>query len=687
MGNKKKSKITLGKNLMVCILIMQVLVMFVVAVYITRAVTENTEQNTIDYMKTMVLERSEIVKSYVSKAELVLKSYSRAGEIMNVMKNPKDEAALDAAQKYTMQFASDVESLEGLYSSMWDTYVLAHTNESALGITFREGEGLKSLQNSLLSADGVYNAGIVLSPTSKQMVVSIYRAMCDENSNPIGFVGGAIYANGLVDILDGLPMNGMENAEYCMVNVKNNQYIFNAVSEKISQEVDVEYIQKLCDELKDSTEDICGYTTYTNKEDGKNYVAAYSYISKYGWIFITSDSEEEIFEIANNMRNKLIVFFIVSLAVLVLVSLIIIRRILKPVETIESSIIEIKNLNISENKDLSNYTNRKDELGSISVALQYLISSLGDITGALQECSVILDNKADGLQKTAVELVDSVTDNVATTEELSAALESTNSVVSNINDEIVKIDSVVQNIMGNIVESVNVSNQVMEDAELMNQQADYAYKNGQNILEETKKSVNEALTSLSNLKNINELASGILDIAGQTNLLSLNASIEAARAGEAGKGFAVVAGEIGYLAGTSRATASTIQELCNEANASIEAVNVCFDSIIEFIEKDVISQFKNFVQNAQTYTEEAKEIKVQLDNVDDAMKELKGAVSQIFTNITNASIIVDENSKAVGTIVRMNENTSLIAETIQNQSVQNKELATQMDKLLEKFQR
>jgi len=47
----------------------------------------------------------------------------------------------------------------------------------------------------------------------------------------------------------------------------------------------------------------------------------------------------------------------------------------------------------------------------------------------------------------------------------------------------------------------------------------------------------------------------IVNIAGQTSLLSLNASIEAARAGEEGKGFAVVAEEVKKLAEQSKAVA------------------------------------------------------------------------------------------------------------------------------------
>ena len=68
-----------------------------------------------------------------------------------------------------------------------------------------------------------------------------------------------------------------------------------------------------------------------------------------------------------------------------------------------------------------------------------------------------------------------------------------------------------------------------------------------------------------NSTQISQIAGAISRIAGQTNMLSLNAAIEAARAGEHGKGFAVVAEEVRKLAENSGSLAEEIGSLVQHA--------------------------------------------------------------------------------------------------------------------------
>lgn len=77
-----------------------------------------------------------------------------------------------------------------------------------------------------------------------------------------------------------------------------------------------------------------------------------------------------------------------------------------------------------------------------------------------------------------------------------------------------------------------------------------------NCSEKLRESI-EKVTIINNISNMSNL---IRNIAGQTEMLALNASIEAARAGEHGKGFAVVATEVNELARKTTEAVDSIQK-------------------------------------------------------------------------------------------------------------------------------
>lgn len=381
MKNQKMSTIiTIG------ILLVNTIGIYLLYLVASRSLTVTMRSTAMENLHDTLNVQTQIIEEYVGHQEDLLINFSNAMEVKEFLKDPENVQKQKVAQKYTEEYYGRLENWEGLYIGEWNTHVIAHSNPQIVGMVTREGEPLKQLQNEMIDRNGLYNAGIIVSPASQKLILSLYCPVYDEDGSILGYVGGGPFVGELEALLAAVED---ESTNYYMINTDSFMYIFARDKELIATEIKDTMLFSIIATFSDDSKTWIGDMEYQDAAEGDS-IAAYQYLPEYEWAVVSCNSEANIYADVNNNIAMLAIICIVSDLVIVLMAWGIIRLSTSPLKYVEKAIVQLEQMNMEKDPKLNKYINRKSEVGQIATAIDSLYDSIGEMLDAEKEKQIAI---------------------------------------------------------------------------------------------------------------------------------------------------------------------------------------------------------------------------------------------------------------------------------------------------------
>lgn len=381
---------------------------------------------------------------------------------------------------------------------------------------------------------------------------------------------------------------------------------------------------------------------------------------------------------------------IIIFAILIATGIIIILAILKIVRPLQSANGQLSKIisDIDSSKgDLTSRINinSHDEVGELVDGINLFIEKLQEIMKSIR-------SQSENILVSSKEIADKINESGNNTNEVSATMDEIAAAMQEISATVEELSSGSENIFESIIhltDKINDGNVLTKDIQSrsLNYKTEIENEktNAVAIINEIKNTLEQSIENSKEAAQIQSLTENILQIASQTNLLSLNASIEAARAGEAGKGFSVVAAQISELAESSRTIAKNIQEISTLVTESVTGLSSDSKKLLEFVNNDVLTDYDKFVAISDNYYNDAVNVNNILEEFTNGTSALKTTMSEMNHGINDISTTIEESANGTNDISSKIRNIASSVEAIKSQTAENQSIGNELKKNVEVF--
>ncbi|TCV69924.1 methyl-accepting chemotaxis protein [Pseudomonas fluorescens] len=268
----------------------------------------------------------------------------------------------------------------------------------------------------------------------------------------------------------------------------------------------------------------------------------------------------------------------------------------------------------------------EDELGAIGHSVNRFIAYLQGMIGEVTQATGAMASSLGDLQRTSAHTSEILMRHASETDQTVTA--------------ITQMSSTAESVAQNAAETAAFTQRANEHADRSRVVVGEASNSVVALIDEVASATRKVESMQQDAQRITEILGVIGAIAGQTNLLALNAAIEAARAGEQGRGFAVVADEVRALAARTQASTSEINEMLTRLTQGVSSS---------------VSAMENTQASCQSAADATSRVNSGLDEMAGSVSQINSLSTQIATAAEQQSAVTEEINRSMVQIRHMVE--------------------------------
>ncbi|AZE67359.1 methyl-accepting chemotaxis protein [Pseudomonas synxantha] len=340
------------------------------------------------------------------------------------------------------------------------------------------------------------------------------------------------------------------------------------------------------------------------------------------WFLATALPTSLITAQRNDVLGSLALVQIPMVLLLVLLAAYAIRQLVQRMKTLKTNIDALSTGDADLTRRIT--IRAEDELGAIGHSVNRFIVYLQNMIGEVTQATGAMSSGLEQLQRTSAHTNQILVRHASETDQTVTA--------------ITEMSSTADTVAQNAAETASFTQRANEHADRSRVVVGEASTSVSALIGEVASATHTVENMRQDAARITETLGVIGAIAGQTNLLALNAAIEAARAGEQGRGFAVVADEVRALAARTQASTSQINEMLARLTTGVSSS---------------VAAMENTQASCQSAADATARVNTGLDEMAGSVSHINNLSTQIATAAEQQSAVTEEINRSMVQIRHM----------------------------------